>query len=404
MHYFDSRRIEMLSLAYMKSDGRVSAAAAVGLLLALYSAKSRSLSPAAVAKLAALGDMPQWRSDFRHAYMELARTRDTDRITAKFQEEVIPQMMKLRPEITKRFQSELPVDPVELEQNPQWQEILDKSGIADRLKEMSEIQEEGGDVMMGTFSQLKSFPFFNDVANWFMPFHADRSEFVGGPQGAGMFADLLADMPVLCDSDKYSMMLTMLMAPAQQRDMMVRQLNTQQEAISQLRAASLNTAESDRKGVFNKVVQNLFRFFRLYRRKGEFPNPFEGAINLCGIKWLGAELADAGLLSLIAEFYFTHRYYQDALDTYGQLLGIEQPTAYVYQKMGYACQKTGRLEQAVGYLEKSEMLDPGSAWALRLLARCYLQLGQYAKAVDALERLETMSPDVTDNALLLGHA
>ena len=33
--------------------------------------------------------------------------------------------------------------------------------------------------MMGTFAHLKSFPFFNEPANWFLPFHADYSEFTG---------------------------------------------------------------------------------------------------------------------------------------------------------------------------------------------------------------------------------
>lgn len=404
LQYFDPRRIEVLALAYMNSTARVSAAAAVALVLALYAGRRRTLSPKAAAKLGALHDLPQWQTDLRLIYMELTRTRDTDRITAKIRDEVVPEMMKLRPEISRRFSTDLPTDPAELEENPEWHDLLEKSGVGEKLKEMSEIQEEGGDVMMGTFSHLKSFPFFHDVANWFLPFHTDRSEFTGGVTGAETFADLLTDMPVLCDSDKYSMMLTMLMAPAAQREMMLSQLNAQQDAIAQLRAASLDTRVTDRRAVINKLVQNLFRFFRLYRRKGEFPNPFDGALILSDVAWLKPEIDDPELLNLVAEFYFSHGYYAEALEAYRHLAALQAPTAYVYQKMGYAHQKLGDPAQAVANYEKSEMLDPGSAWTLRLLARCYMQLGEYGRAVEALTRLEAIKPDVVNNALMLGHS
>ncbi|MDE7154851.1 MAG: hypothetical protein K2N79_01010, partial [Muribaculaceae bacterium] len=63
----------------------------------------------------------------------------------------------------------------ELEENPEWMEVLEKSGVADRLKEMTEIQEEGGDVFMSTFSNLKNYTFFNEISNWFLPFPAESS-------------------------------------------------------------------------------------------------------------------------------------------------------------------------------------------------------------------------------------
>ena len=33
-----------------------------------------------------------------------------------------------------------------LEENPEWQEMLDKSGITDKLKELTDLQMEGADV------------------------------------------------------------------------------------------------------------------------------------------------------------------------------------------------------------------------------------------------------------------
>ena len=76
-------------------------------------------------------------------------------------------MMKLRPEIEKLGRK--PLDPEAMEENPEWAELLDKSGISDKLKELQEIQEDGGDVMMVTFSKLKTFPFSTTYQTGFCP-------------------------------------------------------------------------------------------------------------------------------------------------------------------------------------------------------------------------------------------
>ena len=39
------------------------------------------------------------------------------------------------------------------------------------MKRMNDMQRQGSDVYFGGFSQMKRFPFFSVVANWFMPFY-----------------------------------------------------------------------------------------------------------------------------------------------------------------------------------------------------------------------------------------
>ena len=39
-----------------------------------------------------------------------------------------------------------------------------------KLQEFTDLQMEGSDVLMGTFSMLKHFDFFRDEENWFLPF------------------------------------------------------------------------------------------------------------------------------------------------------------------------------------------------------------------------------------------
>ena len=45
-----------------------------------------------------------------------------------------------------------------LENNPEWEEMLEKNGLADKMRELTEMQSEGADLMMVTFSNLKGFP------------------------------------------------------------------------------------------------------------------------------------------------------------------------------------------------------------------------------------------------------
>lgn len=401
LHYHDERRLGLLLDAYDNGSDRQSAAAFIGVMLLLHAGRKRRLSEKLRHRLEASRERPSWNSDLRTAYMELVKTIDTDRITRKIRDEVVPEMLKLRPEIDRRLNTGIEnLDPSELEENPEWQEMLEKSGLADKLKEMSEIQEEGGDVMMGTFAHLKNFPFFNEPANWFLPFHTERSEF--GGNGMQNVASLIEAAPFLCDSDKYSFMFSLEHVPAQQRHMMMSQFDAQGAQLAEIQAASLVSGDDARRNAFNKQVQNLYRFHRLFRRKGEFPNPFAGCVNLVDVETLRPDIMAMGVLPLVAEFYFTHGYYAQALGAFRILETEVTPDAQFYQKKGYALQKTDDLQGAVDSYLKAEMLDGRSDWTLRRLARCLMALGRPAEALERLEVLASRHSDQAATALNIG--
>ena len=404
LEYFDERRIDLMLDAYDDRDDKVSAAAFIGVMLLLHSGRKRLLSSKLRAKLAAFDERLDWHKDLRTAYMEFTKTVDTDRISRKIRDEVVPEMLKLRPEIDKKLNSKIEtLDAAEFEENPEWHDMLEKSGLADKLKEMSEIQEEGGDVMMGTFAHLKSFPFFNEPANWYLPFHTDYSEFTGNESAIMQpVADLMTAAHFLCDSDKFSMMFSLRAVPAAQRDLMLSQLKAQGEQIDQLRAATLFVGNAERRNIFNKQVQNIYRFYKLFRRKGEFPNPFEGGVNLVEVECLKEGIARMEILPLVAEFYFSHGYYDQAANLYGIIMASATPDAPLHQKMGYALEKTGNLAGAVEYYSKAEMLDGHADWTLRRLARCLMALRRPEEALQRLRILEERHPEHAPTALNIG--
>lgn len=407
MEFYDPRRLEILCDLYASSDSRISAIALIGLLLVMHRWRDREFFRSLKNRFDSVKEMPGWKSDLQIAFMELTRTRDTDRISAKIREEIVPEMLKLRPEFERKISQDThPVTPEEMEENPEWQEMLDKSGLADRLKEMSEIQEEGGDIMMATFAHLKQFPFFNELPNWFLPFHSNRSEFVDTHEKNELtnIAAMFEDLSFLCDSDKYSLLLSFTTIPKAQRQAVMSQLSAQADQFNEMRASSLDLSTDNRRNLIRRQIQNLFRFYRLFRRKGEFFNPFASGVNLTAVPAIVDDVKDAELLTLIAEFYFSHGYWQEALDVFDIVDSISVPSAGIFQKMGHSYMKLGKTSMALSCFEKADMLDNRSPWTLTRLVKCYSLLGNYTSALSAAERLEELSPDRPSNAMAIGRA
>ncbi len=402
MEQADERRMLLLMDAYASDDADVSVRALCALLVGMWLYRNRHMSARMRNRLAALKEMPGWVRDVRMATMQYVRSRDTERITRKFNEEVIPEMMKLRPEIEKL--KDKPLDTEAMEENPEWAEILEKSGVADRLKELQELQEDGGDVMMATFSKLKTFSFFNDISNWFLPFHQSHTQIASDdiPEIATLIS-IMGNAPMFCDNDKYSVALSLSQIPPAQRDMMLRQIRMQTQQMDAVRMVAMDSGHvPQREELAANYVRNLYRFFKLFRRKGEFTDPFSSGLNIPAIPSLEQEFEDPDTLMVIAEFYFKRGYYSDALEVFRRLTAMSSPSAAISQKMGYCEQSVGDISAALRHYEEAEMLDSSSRWTLRRLAWCHRMLGNWDKALDCYRRLAEDKPDDVSLALNIG--
>lgn len=82
------------------------------------------------------------------------------------------------------------------------------------IHKIYEAQARGEDVFGGMLSHMRNFPFFSDIANWFMPFHSDNSVLADIVDGEGAaVAELMESVPALNDADKYALMLSLSMMP-----------------------------------------------------------------------------------------------------------------------------------------------------------------------------------------------
>lgn len=405
LHYHDENRLLLLMEAYSSlPDNYVSMAALVGLLLGLYRHRDRDISEKVMYRFETVKETKNWASDVKSVFMELIRTRDTERITKKMREEVIPQVLKLRPDISKKLNASEGINIGDLEENPEWQEMLDKSGITDRLKELSELQEEGADVFMGAFSQLKTYPFFNDIINWFRIFSPSHSALgVNRADGNDKILDMVSLSPMLCDSDKYSFALSVSSLPEAQRKMMLSQLEAQSEQLAEIRLATEVIMPLERKTAAKMFIQNIYRFFRLFRRKGEFFDPFTTDLNLTAVGCVADAVGDSETLGLVSEFYFKRHYWSDALGAFISLSALVPPSAQLFQKIGYCYQKLGETSSALESYGQAELLNAENHWTLRRLAACHRMMGNLDKALSYYMRLSRFYPDDVALAMNLGH-
>lgn len=416
LEFFDKEKMDILLDTYAKNanieseeSDKLASAALIGIIFNLLKYRERRLPRSTKNRFDLLRDIPSWTSDFDTTLLEIVRVRDTARINKTMREEIIPGMMALRPEIEKKLKDgDFPLEDMDaLQENPEWDELLEKSGIKDKMKELNEIQMEGGDVFMSTFSNLKNFPFFHNVYSWFIPFSTDANvidKIISKNPEFLEVAALIENLPFLCDSDKYSMILSVDMVPENQRKLMLSQIVSQRDQMVDFTNSLINeTKPAIRKRRVRNYLQNIYRFYNLFRRKSEFYNAFEDISNVIYVRSLKEDIQRPTLLNLLGEFYFKHNYWEDAINTFTVLDQMNEFSGAIYQKMGYCYERLGEFKKAVEAYEQAELLDNASEWVKKRLAQTYRRVGRLNDAIRTFLSLIQTHPDNTELALSLGY-
>lgn len=397
-HYSEHLLLSLLDLyaANAFNDASLSMKALCCALIAMHCHRESIQHSSAISlRIANIADSERGRRDIMTVFLQFIRSRSTERISQKVRDELVPKLMKLSPEMRRKMRDGFSDDIEEMAKNPDWQEMLNESGITDKMQELSRMQAEGSDVFLSSFARLKSFPFFNDVANWFVPFtprHSSIFRVFAGNSGS-MLLSMVDRTGAFCDSDKFSFALSVATMPDQHRSMMMAQFDEQQEQVINEMAGSLPNPDKQRENIANKYVQSLYRFFNLFRSRNDFYNPFSTRLNLIDVPFVSDTLSDTKSLRLIAEFYFSMQCYTDALSTFGKVLKQDSPTASDYQKTGYCHEQLKQYVLATADYEKVELLKPNDVWTLKHLALCYRAVNDTEKAIANYKRAEALQPD-----------
>lgn len=92
------------------------------------------LYPELISKMELLSDESYFRRRLLIAIIQFIQSRETEEITKKLTEEILPEMMKLSPIIGKKIKMDEWMGETGMDdKNPEWQKILDDAGITDKL-------------------------------------------------------------------------------------------------------------------------------------------------------------------------------------------------------------------------------------------------------------------------------
>ena len=408
MECFDPRKFSWLLDAATHADTQVNQRALVIIAIILHIHSNRlRLYPELMAKLSLLDEDGSFGKQLNRVYIQLLRSRETEKIDKKMREEIIPEMMKnvtIMRNMKYGFEENIDED----DRNPDWEKAFEESGLGDKIREMNELQLEGADVYMSTFAQLKSYPFFQNPHNWFYPFDMQHSsiirEFGLKPTGENAVLSLILQSGFFCNSDKYSLCFTMAHIPQAQRNMMLSQMTSQDlnELMDESKSSSLRQYALRPDVISNQYIHDLYRFFKLSQRRHEYRDIFKEEIALHRIPALKDILCKPELLATIADFHFRKEHPAEALSIYKEITDMNHADAEIFQKTGYCLQKEKRYKEAIEAYRKADVLKPDHVWTIRHLATCHRQLRDFATALEYYRKAEAMQPENRNLPFLIG--
>lgn len=407
MTLYDESKVTLLAQAYATSkSAQVQVRSLMYAILSLYIYSGRARRSGAVQScLETMAINPAFAQDMATLQFLLARSRNTDNITRRVREDLMPDIMNMSPDLVRKIKDKnTPLDISDLEANPEWQEMLENSGIAKKMEEFNEMQLAGNDVFIGTFSRLKSFPFFHTLSNWFLPYHEGHSlmhDTFGSNTGA--FNQIIGHAP-LCNSDKYSFCLSMGSIPESQRQIMFNQVREQSNELKELKNAELPDDKKARESIANSHLQDLYRFFKLFSRRREFTPVFDLDMDLTAIPGMDDYTRQYSTLSIIAEFYFKNEFHDDAIKYYNLLLEEgDTVDPIIFQKIGFSYQNLGNTREALRYYKRYLLANGDDVWTIKHIAACYRTIKRHDKALEYYKQADQLQPQSVATTLTIGH-
>jgi tetratricopeptide (TPR) repeat protein len=405
---FDVGKMLFLADQTLHPEMEVSQRALVALALNLYQYDSRlSLYPEIGLRMDALLDTnPEISDYFIRIFYQLIRSKDTDAVTKRMQEEILPEMTKMGSALQDKLREG---EDITDEFNPEWQNMMENAEFSVKMQQFSDMQLEGIDVYMSTFSAQKGYPFFNEFYNWFLPFHTSHSSlkdlFGPNPLEGSKVLDAVLNSDYLCSSDKYSFCFNLLQVPANYRSTMSNQMNADSEAFEEVRKSNMGMNNKYRlEMTSNRYIQDLYRFFNLHHRRMDFLNPFTTPLDFHQTKSLGDLVRSEEALRRIALLYFKNKHYEQALAVFDVLIGLCPTEAELQQKRGFCLQQLNKQEQALKAYLQADLIQSDSLWTLKRIAATYRHLKNPAKAMEFYRRAEQLAPADTALILNMGHA
>lgn len=260
------------------------------------------------------------------------------------------------------------------------------------MRRMMEMEKSGVDIYFGGFSQMKRFPFFYTISNWFVPFyieHPDLGNKISSLDDKGVLKNIV-NSGNFCDSDRYSFAFGIASV-----------FDRMPPAVREALAGEIQPPQMDEKdeagAIRRRYLQDLYRFFELYTTKTDFENPFDSSHPNVPYLFI-AKRAFVDVLPLssickICSFFIHRKRYKDVVRLLSAC-NMDQREAEWHKYMGIAEYYLGESVTACENLAKAYEADPADVMVLRLYAYSLMKTARYDEAARIFAMLTSLRPDV----------
>ena len=412
LRYWDEEKIHRLIDFAEEKEQEVVARAVVALVILLYRYDDRiEFYPNIIRRLNLIKEELNLEQSLEKIALQLIRTRDTLEIGRKLQEDLMPEMAKLRPKLEDKLKmDDISDEMLEEGRNPDWESMFNESDdLYRKVEEFMKLQMEGSDVYMTTFAHLKQFPFFSELTNWLVPFHKENPDLTeiydsrSDDFDPDIFVDGLRKTPFLCNSDKYSFILNLKYLPVEQKKMLSTAFLMEMEGMQEMLAdEQLTSGDFILKTVYIQYIQDLYRFFKISPFKNEFEDVFDGKLDLYRSYFFRELTEDHSIIRNIAEYLFEKEHYDEALDIFKMMLKAEANNRELLEKAGYCYQKLGNYSKAVQYYSRISLSGDQNLWTLKNLGICHRKESDYKSALEVYEQAAALQADDATIESLIG--
>ena len=388
MNQFDINKFKTLVNVYQKAtDEHIRQRALVGWVLAVF--EGMDIFPEQDTLIRELCENPTITRELLTLQIQFFYSKDAEKDNDKIQRDIMPDIMRNSNLTIGRLGiMEKEEDAIEsiLHQDADEKRM---EQMEEKVRKMMDMQKQGSDIYFGGFSQMKRFPFFNDMVNWFTPFYLNHPALrpVISKLGDTKFLNTLMERSNFCESDRYSFAFAL--------EQIINQLPSDIKEVIGSDAMLGPLAESDDVedaiSIRRTYLQDLYRFFRLYHTANDFINPFE----------------DNGKGDFVADtFFFTyksfmgtglddvklrlasHLYKHQQMTELAELLTTFQSADPRYAiLMGYTNIHMGKAEFAYQFFDYALKAEPDNQWALKGKARAALDAEDYKTAEEVYTEL-----------------
>ncbi len=393
MNQFDINKFKTLVNVYQKAtDEHVRQRALVGWVLAVF--EGMDIFPEQDALIRELCENPAITRELLTLQIQFFYSKDAEKDNDKIQRDIMPDIMRNSNLTIGRLGiMEKEEDAIEsiLHQDADEKRM---EQLEEKVRKMMDMQKQGSDIYFGGFSQMKRFPFFNDMVNWFTPFYLDHPALrsVINKLGDTKFLNTLMERSNFCESDRYSFAFAL--------EQIINQLPADIKDAIGSEAMLGPLAESDDTedaiSIRRTYLQDLYRFFRLYHTANDFINPFEDngkgdfvadTFFFTYKSFMGTGLDDVKLR--LASHLYKHQQMTELAELLTTFQSVDPRYAIL---MGYTNINMGKAEFAYQFFDYALKAEPDNQWALKGKARAALDAEDYKTAEEVYTELLKLEP------------